>query len=509
MPAIRRDQSFTIRAVLALILVILADWLLYETHPALGMNLGLFVLALVLAAVAGAPAVRADRRSWLAAAAALGMALVQIETTSFLAWVLGWLALGVAVLSPRASMSDGAAQWTQRLVLAAIAAWAKPILDLRRLLRLSPGLKLTKLGPIVALLAVPVLGGLVFLALFTVANPVIETAIEHLAWPDIDLWRVLFWGLALIAAWSVLRPAHLSRPRSVHINAWEPSGSGASLVLSLIVFNGVFALQNALDLTFLWSGARLPPGVTFAGYAHRGAYVLIASSLLAGLYVLVTLEPKSGMARLRLVRALVIAWVAQNVFLVASCVLRTWDYVEAYSLTALRIAALAWMGLVAIGLVLICWRLVLGKSSSWLINANVAAAIAVLAICSIVDIKAVAAAWNVSHAGDTGGSGAALDVCYLERLGPSSLVSLAALGQRPIGSELRSRVAFALRRGEARLLSKQSHWRSWTFRGMRRLDRVEALSAGQTWMNSPATGCGAAPPPPLTRPDPLTSAPAP
>ena len=498
MPAIRRDHSFQIKSFLALIVVVLADWLLYETHPALGMNLGLFVLALVLAAVASSQAVRADRRSWGLAAAALAMALLQIETLSFMAWILGWAALMAAVLSPRAAAFDGATAWAQRLIAAGFVAWVKPVLDLRRLIRMAPGLKVARLGPIVTLLVVPVFGGLVFLTLFTAANPVIETTLEHLAWPDVDLWRVLFWTLALIASWAVLRPSHLARPLSAPVRAWEPMVSGASLILSLVVFNGVFALQNVLDLAFLWSGASLPAGVTLAGYAHRGAYVLIGSSLLAGLFVLVTLDPKSGMARLGLVRALVILWVGQNVFLVASCILRTWDYVEAYCLTALRIAALAWMGLVAVGLVLTVWRLMRGKSSTWLINANVAAAIAVIAVCSVVDLNAVAAAWNVDHASDTGGTGAALDVCYLARLGPSSLVSLAELGQRPINADLRSRVAFVVRRNEGRLASNQSHWRSWTFRGMRRLDRVHALTAGQTWMDRPASRC-----------DPLTSAPAP
>jgi hypothetical protein len=52
--------------------------------------------------------------------------------------------------------------------------------------------------------------------------------------------------------------------------------------------------------------------------------------------------------------------------------------VQAYSLTRLRIAALVWMGLVGLGLVLICWRMLRGKSGAWLINANAGAALLVL-----------------------------------------------------------------------------------------------------------------------------------
>ena len=63
----------------------------------------------------------------------------------------------------------------------------------------------------------------------------------------------------------------------------------ATLTLSLFTFNAIFAIQNGLDIAFLWSGAALPEGVTLAEYAHRGAYPLIATALLAGLFVLVAL----------------------------------------------------------------------------------------------------------------------------------------------------------------------------------------------------------------------------
>ena len=49
-------------------------------------------------------------------------------------------------------------------------------------------------------------------------------------------------------------------------------------------------------------------------------------------------------ARRAPIRLLVTLWIAQNLLLVASTMLRTFDYIEAYSLTELRIAALIWMG---------------------------------------------------------------------------------------------------------------------------------------------------------------------
>jgi hypothetical protein len=168
--------------------------------------------------------------------------------------------------------------------------------------------------------------------------------------------------------------------------------------------------------------------------------------------------------------------VAQNLFLVASSALRTIDYLQAYSLTRLRIAALIWMALVACGLALICWRLLRGKSSSWLINANAIAAGLVLAACSVVDLGAIAAAWNVRHASEVGGGAVALDVCYLSRLSGAAVVSLAELERRPLPPEFRARVEWTRRAGTADLVKRQADWRGWRWRDARRLDRARALT---------------------------------
>jgi hypothetical protein len=325
------------------------------------------------------------------------------------------------------------------------------------------------------LLALPLLGSLVFLALFARANPLIGDALAALR-PDFrvgsfDPRHILIWLPAAILAWSLLRPAAYALPpaRLRGEPVALPGVSLASVTLSLLAFNAIFALQNALDIVFLWSGAPLPQGMTLAQYAHRGAYPLIATALLAGLFVLVTLRPGSEMAGSRRLRRLVYLWIGQNVLLVASTMLRTLDYVGAYSLTRLRIAALVWMALVAIGLLLICWRIWRGRSGVWLINANCAAALAVLTGCAAVDLGAVAASWNTRHTSEVGGPGAALDLCYLNGLGDSALLPLIELESGRIGPVLRDRVAWSRTDLMERLEAKQSYWRSWTFRGARRL----------------------------------------
>jgi hypothetical protein len=126
---------------------------------------------------------------------------------------------------------------------------------------------------------------------------------------------------------------------------------------------------------------------------------------LAGGFVLLTTRAGTEMAQSSAIQRLVYLWLAQNIFLVSSTMLRTIDYIEVYQLTELRIQALVWMALVALGLLLICLRLALGTSSLWLVNANMAAAALVLSASVAIDYDRIAAGWNVRHAREVGGRG--------------------------------------------------------------------------------------------------------
>jgi hypothetical protein len=118
--------------------------------------------------------------------------------------------------------------------------------------------------------------------------------------------------------------------------------------------------------------------------------------------------------------------------------------------------------------------LLTGKSASWLINSNLAAAGLVLTAASFVDLGNIAAWWNVRHAREVGGSGAALDLCYLSRLDSSSLLPLIALEQRTdLKPAFRERVQ-SVRASILRNLRHQME-SGWTMRGERRLKQAEQL----------------------------------
>jgi len=138
--------------------------------------------------------------------------------------------------------------------------------------------------------------------------------------------------------------------------------------------------------------------------------------------------------------------------------------------------------------VLIVWRMLRGHSATWLVNGNALAVALILTGTSMVDLGATAAAWNVRHAREVGGKGAALDLCYLNALGQSSLVSLVTLErQHDLAPELAGRVAWVRHQVLANTLRKQANG-GWTWRDARRLDAVRAMLGGTRLAAPPSRG---------------------
>jgi hypothetical protein len=308
----------------------------------------------------------------------------------------------------------------------------------------------------IAVWLVPLTLGSVFVLLFGTANPVIEKWIAQMIPSDgaspISVDRLLFWTAATMFVWPFIQIWWRRKPASPSaepvLQAREPATRpsplfrAASILRSLILFNLLFAVQTALDLIYLWGNVELPPGITYASYAHDGAYALILTALLAAGFVLAAMRPGGPAERSQLTRPLVYLWVAQNILLVASSILRLDLYVQIYLLTYWRVAAFIWMLLVALGLVLIVARIVLERPNSWLIRANLIALTAVLYACSLTNFASIIADYNVTHSREASGNGVTIDMSYLFQLGPQALPAIdKAMQLRGFDSFLRDCIA--------------------------------------------------------------------
>jgi hypothetical protein len=336
---------------------------------------------------------------------------------------------------------------------------------------------------------VPVLFAAIFVWLFASANPVIEYGLRFVQLDRLlDLLepgRIILWGLIAFGCWPFLVPKLLQwTPLPEMHGPVQPRGEsllfGRSAILnSLVVFNALFAVQTVLDLMFLWGGVRLPDGTSHAEYAHRGAYPLIVTALLAAAFVLAAMRRNGPGTTSLLIRNLVYLWIAQNVWLVISSLLRLKLYVEVYYLSEMRVAAAIWMGLVALGLVLILVKIALDRSNKWLVMSNLLALMVTLWAVAWLDVRSYIAFCNVRHSYDVTGEGVPLDQYYLYDLGPASIPALDEFIRTARHTEPSQLTTFTLMREELadRVLLRDwekrtaqpfaRSWHGWTWRNER------------------------------------------
>jgi hypothetical protein len=343
--------------------------------------------------------------------------------------------------------------------------------------------------PAVSAIALPLVAGAVFLSLLAVSNPVIENALYVLKAIDIVwLWQqitsvISIWSLFIFASVATLLwPAVQNSGLLQRVNLWQDGDAPnwyltffkpSAVITTLILLNVLFAVQNLLDLKYVWLTGELPLGFSQVEYVRRGAYSLIVTVLLAAVFVVFALRKNSLAANSKFVRFLVYAWIAQNMALVASSAQRTMTYIHDTGWTELRVSALLWMGLICFGLAAVVWRVWKNLSTVWLVNANIAAAAALLAWCCVFNLQGFVAERNVDKA--IADPSFRTDYDYLEKLGSNALPAVLRLRQHLFVSE-GSSVDMGTwseklwRAGSVQNIHSSLHnrhqndWRSWTLR---------------------------------------------
>ncbi len=305
--------------------------------------------------------------------------------------------------------------------------------------------------------AFPLGGALILMALLVLANPLLDDALSRLLSFDpssgVVANRLLFWAGSALLIWPLIAPLRTTETSAAPYPGLRlPGPSGQSVARGLVLFNAILAVQTGLDVLYLWGGAELPPGMTAAEYAHRGAYPLLVTALLAGAFAL-TARPFARQDKT--LRVLLILWLAQNLALTVSALLRLELYVEAFGLTYLRLHSAIWMAVVAAGLGLMAWQVWRDLPNRWLLVRSAALGVGVLYVACFVNFAAIIATENLSRA--------KVDGTYVCALGPTAAASIAVSGQ-----ELRVVSEYGDDMGKCPIIGPQiMDWRDWGFRNWR------------------------------------------
>lgn len=443
-------------ATLAL-LILLADGLFWDAD--LGISIALYALALSACMIAMKPGGVTAKQAGAAIAFSVLSNLPVIEQVQFLS--VAFSVTGIAATSAWVALGPSTKPGMALLVLfqaTFIGPVALPMDAASELRHAKTGFDLSGFARTTIL---PLGVGTLFLLLFAVANPILENAMDQITSIDVfspkQMARFIFWIVVACLVWPYLTPkgrwqtgsdtaARLTFPPSKLIN-------DRSVRLSLTLFNAMFAIQTASDLGILTGGVSLPDGMTYAEYAHRGAYPLLVTALLSGMFAIATQRQVSAN---KLLGVLMYLWLGQNLILVVTAAVRLGVYVDAYSLTLLRVAAFIWMGLIFLGLVLIIVQMTQKLPAAWLLESNAIAVGTTLYLCCFINFAYLITNYNLAHTPPE-----ALDLAYLCGLGEQAIPAMMDYGQ------ITDEVACGRGRIPALRFDPIEDWQEWGFRRWR------------------------------------------
>ncbi len=169
-------------------------------------------------------------------------------------------------------------------------------------------------------------------------------------------------------------------------------------VVLFALLNFMILAINVLDISFVWTGMKLPEGFTYAEYLHKGIFTLIFSCVMAILLILLMFRGKLNfIEKNKSLKILAYAWIIQNIFMALSCALRNGIYISTYALTYRRIIIFMLLALLVIGLITAFIKILRTKNIYYLFRSNSFAILIVFIAVSLFNWDAVITKFNLKN----------------------------------------------------------------------------------------------------------------
>lgn len=192
---------------------------------------------------------------------------------------------------------------------------------------------------------------------------------------------------------------NLERKRIRHFLTFKTTGLKTQNIMGIITLsalNVLILIFNIIDIQsvwfFEWEGDFLKE------FVHQGTWILIFAILCSSLIALFLFKDNLNFySKNKLIKSLTIAWIAQNIVMAISVIIRNYWYMTYFGLAYKRIAVLFFLILAIIGLITIIIKITKKKTAFYLLKTNSFAAIIVIAISSFVDWNVVIAKYNFNN----------------------------------------------------------------------------------------------------------------
>ncbi|MBD81304.1 MAG: hypothetical protein CL840_20475 [Crocinitomicaceae bacterium] len=287
---------------------------------------------------------------------------------------------------------------------------------------------------------IPVVLLLVFVFIFSVANPIFEGFIVDISEWFYDLMITLFdeetifrslfilWGTSLVA-WVLIkndvggfasRESKLSewitrtrKPRAIRHQTSNVLRSTYSLpkrnplglkneyrsaLILLVCVNLLIAIVNGIDINWIWFGFEYDGEMSLSNFVHEGTFFLILSIFLSMAIMLYYFRKNQNFYyKRKFLLVLASIWIAQNAIMVISVALRNIHYIEYYGLAYKRIGVFFFLAATLFGLLTLTIKIHKRKSGFYLWRVNAWSVLAVLVISSSIYWDGIIAKYNLEH----------------------------------------------------------------------------------------------------------------
>ncbi|MBC7862825.1 MAG: DUF4173 domain-containing protein, partial [Bacteroidia bacterium] len=346
---------------------------------------------------------------------------------------------------------------------------------------------------------------IIFFVIFRAANPLfkkftndINLDFISLPWIGFTLSGFLLvcgffyqYRIKVIDNWEGNKPKRLAFFENQKVLKFINEKNAALFLFGML--NLMLLFINGVDLNYLYLGAGLPEGITHSDFVHNGVGMLILSIIIAVSLLLFFFRGNINFDETaKILKIMVYIWIAQNIFMIVSTILRNNIYVAEYNLTYKRIGVYVYLTLTIVGLLTTFYKISDKRNNWFLFRANSLAGILLLVFCSAIDFDLLITQFNITKAKDI----SSLDKTYLISLSETNLPELFAIRNQPgfnSNSSHHYSKFYKLVDTENNLYgdnnkvldqkllaffesSKGYGWRSWNMRKQRIMDELGALN---------------------------------
>jgi hypothetical protein len=255
--------------------------------------------------------------------------------------------------------------------------------------------------------------------------------------------------------WSIVRAQDEKRKPSYDPVSWKRFLDPIILITILFLLNAVYAVFSFIQFTYLFGGESfmLPSSYTYAEYARRGFFELVAVAVINFAIILITVSfIRRENSKLHIANKVLMSFMVCFTFvMLASAFYRMLVYEQAYGFTYLRIFVHAFM-------VLLAFLFIINIVFIWypglpIIKAYFIASLAVYIALNFANVDVVIARNNIDRYMETG----EIDMEYLKGLSYEAVPEMTRLvGDKELGDEV-----LAYFEDKKQELEDQDHWQSF------------------------------------------------